>query len=246
MSPPETLPIFPLPMAVLPSEYQLLHIFEDRYKKLVRDCRDRHAAGQCPEFGVVFCDSGGLSCTGTSVAITHILKEYDDGRFEIVARGKRRFQVRRVRRLDLYDSAEVEWFDSEGNRLIRSGDVGRLDEDGFIVLGDRKKDMIISGGFNIYPSDIEAVLAQHPQVAECAVIGVPSEQWGETPVAYVVPRAGAQPAATELRDWLNTRVGKTQRVADLRLADQLPRSEIGKVLKRALRDEYVQAPPAST
>ena len=111
MSPPETLPIFPLPMAVLPSEYQLLHIFEDRYKKLVRDCRDRHAAGQCPEFGVVFCDSGGLSCTGTSVAITHILKEYDDGRFEIVARGKRRFQVRRVRRLDLYDSAEVEWFD---------------------------------------------------------------------------------------------------------------------------------------
>ena len=143
-------------------------------------------------------------------------------------------------------TAEVEWFDGEGNRFIRSGDVGRLDEDGFIVLGDRKKDMIISGGFNIYPSDIEAVLAQHPQVAECAVIGVPSEQWGETPVAYVVARAGAQPDAAELRVWLNERVGKTQRVADLRIAASLPRSEIGKVLKRALRDQYVQAPPAST
>lgn len=142
-------------------------------------------------------------------------------------------------------TAEAEWFDAQGQRYIRSGDVGRLDTDGFIVLGDRKKDMIISGGFNVYPSDIEGVLAQHPQVAECAVVGVPSEQWGETPVAYVVPRAGAQPVAGELRDWLNTRVGKTQRVADLRLAERLPRSEIGKVLKRELRAQYLQAAPAA-
>jgi len=142
-------------------------------------------------------------------------------------------------------TAEAEWFDAQGQRFIRSGDVGRLDEDGFIVLGDRMKDMIISGGFNIYPSDIEAVLQQHPQVAECAVIGVPSEQWGETPVAYAVPRAGAAPDALELRDWLNTRVGKTQRVADLRLADRLPRSEIGKVLKRELREQYLQDKPAA-
>ncbi|MBS0302196.1 MAG: acyl--CoA ligase [Proteobacteria bacterium] len=138
-------------------------------------------------------------------------------------------------------TAEAEWFDAQGRRFIRSGDVGRLDEDGFIVLGDRRKDMIISGGFNIYPSDIEAVLAQHPQVAECAVIGVPSEQWGETPVAYVVPRAGERADAQSLREWLNARVGKTQRVADLRLAERLPRSEIGKVLKRELREQYVRA-----
>ena len=142
-------------------------------------------------------------------------------------------------------TAEVEWFDGEGQRYIRSGDVGRMDEDGFIVLGDRMKDMIISGGFNVYPSDIEGVLAQHPQVAECAVIGVPSEQWGETPAAYVVPRAGAQVEAAGLRDWLNERVGKTQRVADLRIAGQLPRSEIGKVLKRELRDQYLRAAPAA-
>lgn len=121
-------------------------------------------------------------------------------------------------------TAEVEWFDGEGNRFIRSGDVGRLDEDGFIVLGDRMKDMIISGGFNIYPSDIEAVLAQHPQVAECAVIGRALRAMGRDPVAYVVARAGAQPDAAELRVWLNERVGKTQRVADLHIAASLPRS----------------------
>jgi acyl-CoA synthetase (AMP-forming)/AMP-acid ligase II len=134
---------------------------------------------------------------------------------------------------------EAEWFDAQGRRFIRSGDVGRLDEDGFLVLGDRKKDMVISGGFNVYPSDIEAVLARHPRVSECAVIGVPSEQWGETPVAYVVPKPGAE--AQELRDWLNARVGKTQRVAEVRLVESLPRSEIGKVLKRALREQYLQA-----
>lgn len=137
---------------------------------------------------------------------------------------------------------EAEWYDAQGRRYIRSGDVGCLDEDGFIVLGDRIKDMIITGGFNVYPSDIEGVLAQHPAVAECAVIGVPSEQWGETPVAYVVPRPGTHPPAQELREWLNTRVGKTQRVAELRLVEQLPRSEIGKVLKRTLREQYLHAP----
>ena len=78
-------------------------------------------------------------------------------------------------------------------------------------------------------------------MAECAVVGVPSEQWGETPVAYVVARPGTQPMAQELRDWLNARVGKTQRVADLQLAERLPRSEIGKVLKRTLREQYLQS-----
>jgi len=133
---------------------------------------------------------------------------------------------------------EAEWFDAAGLRFIRTGDVGRLDEDGFLVLGDRKKDMIISGGFNIYPSDIEQVLLQHPQVQECAVVGVASEQWGETPVAYAVLRPGTDAGAAELQAWLNGRVGKTQRVAELLLVPQLPRSEIGKVLKRELRERY--------
>ncbi len=87
-------------------------------------------------------------------------------------------------------TAEAEWYDPQGQRFIRTGDVGRFDADGFMVLFDRRKDMVISGGFNIYPSDLEAVLRQHPAVADCAVVGVPSAEWGETPVAYVVRRDG--------------------------------------------------------
>ena len=140
---------------------------------------------------------------------------------------------------------EAEWFSASGERFIRSGDVGQMDEDGFIVLGDRKKDMIITGGFNVYPSDIESVLLQHPEVRECAVIGVPSDAWGETPVAYVVAQPGRAPEAAALKDWLNQQVGKTQRVNDLVLAEQLPRSEIGKVLKRELRELYAQSHPST-
>jgi acyl-CoA synthetase (AMP-forming)/AMP-acid ligase II len=133
---------------------------------------------------------------------------------------------------------EVEWFDAKGKRFIRTGDIGRYDEDGFLILSDRKKDMVISGGFNIYPSDLEAELNQHPDVRESAVVGVPSRQWGETPVAYVVMRPHATVTADVLLAWLNARVGKTQRLADLLLVESLPRSEIGKVLKRQLREEY--------
>ncbi|MGE5130542.1 MAG: class I adenylate-forming enzyme family protein [Sphingomonadaceae bacterium] len=135
-------------------------------------------------------------------------------------------------------TAEAEWHDADGKRFIRTGDVGRFDADGFLTLLDRKKDMIISGGFNIYPSDLEAVLATRPDVAEVAVIGVASERWGETPVAFVVPKPGSAPRAEELLAWANARLGKTQRLADLQLVVELPRSAIGKVLKRALRDAY--------
>jgi len=135
---------------------------------------------------------------------------------------------------------DMEWFDPAGRRFLRSGDIGRFDEDGFLEIVDRKKDMIISGGFNVYPSDVEAVLRGHPAVAEAAVVGVPSERWGETPVAFVVRRG--EPQGTheqEMMAWLNGSVGKTQRVSALHFIDQLPRSEIGKVLKRELRDRYV-------
>jgi acyl-CoA synthetase (AMP-forming)/AMP-acid ligase II len=132
----------------------------------------------------------------------------------------------------------AEWFSPEGQRYIRTGDVGRFDEDGFLVLMDRKKDMVISGGFNIYPSDLEDQLRQHPAVADVAVVGVPSAEWGETPVAFVVRVAGDTTEAEALRQWLNARVGKTQRLAALRYTDELPRSAIGKVLKRELRDGW--------
>ncbi|WP_083944186.1 MULTISPECIES: class I adenylate-forming enzyme family protein [unclassified Variovorax] len=131
---------------------------------------------------------------------------------------------------------EAEWFDPAGKRFIRTGDIGRFDEEGFLTLFDRKKDMIISGGFNIYPSDLEAVLHGHAAVAEAAVVGVPSEQWGETPVAFVVRHAGDETPGDALLQWANAQLGKTQRLARLHLVDELPRSAIGKVLKRELRE----------
>ena len=133
---------------------------------------------------------------------------------------------------------EAEWFDATGKRFIRTGDVGRFDAEGFLTLFDRKKDMIISGGFNVYPSDLEAVLREYPAVLEAAVVGVPSEAWGETPVAFVVLRPGQAASTDELLQWVNQRVGKTQRVASLHLMDELPRSAIGKVLKRELRELF--------
>lgn len=134
-------------------------------------------------------------------------------------------------------TSAAEWFDADGNRFIRHGDVGRFDEDGFLILMDRKKDLIISGGYNIYPSDLEAELIQHPGVRDCAVVGVPSEQWGETPVGFYVPAADTAP--DEIRAAVNAGLGRTQRLSALVAVDELPRSAIGKVLKRELRDRYV-------
>ena len=143
-------------------------------------------------------------------------------------------------------TAEAEWFDAAGKRFIRTGDVGRFDDDGFLTLVDRRKDMIISGGFNLYPSDLEAVLRQHPAVADAAVGGVPSERWGETRAAWVVVHERSGVDAGALRAWANERLGKTQRIAHLAIVDELPRSAIGKVLKRELRDRFVAAAAASS
>jgi acyl-CoA synthetase (AMP-forming)/AMP-acid ligase II len=138
---------------------------------------------------------------------------------------------------------EAEWFDAQGRRYIRTGDIGRFDADGFLVLMDRRKDLVISGGFNIYPGDLEAVLRQHPAVEDAAVVGVPSARWGETPAAWVVRRAGAAGGAAldaqTLRAWANERLGRTQRLAGLQWLDELPRSSIGKVLKRELRERWL-------
>jgi len=137
-------------------------------------------------------------------------------------------------------TAAAEWFDAEGRRYIRHGDVGRFDADGFLTLLDRKKDLIISGGFNIYPTDLEAVLKQHPAVADCSVIGMPSEAWGETPVGFYVPHTGVDASVAEILAWTNAQLGKTQRLAALHAIDELPRSAIGKVLKRELRDRLAE------
>jgi len=138
---------------------------------------------------------------------------------------------------------EATWVSPEGEVFIRTGDMGRVDAEGFLHLLDRKKDMIISGGFNIYATDLEQVLRKHPEVADVAVIAVPSREWGETPLALVVPTtASADPEA--IRDWANGQLGKTQRVSRVEFREDLPRSEIGKILKRELREPYWQNTPA--
>jgi long-chain acyl-CoA synthetase len=122
---------------------------------------------------------------------------------------------------------------------LHSGDLGYVDEEGYLYLVDRKKDMIISGGVNVYPRDIEEVAVQHPAVTEAAVFGVPDPRWGETPVAAVVLRAPGAARADELVKWINARVGaKFQRVRDVMVVDTFPRNVAGKTLKRVLREQY--------
>ena len=120
---------------------------------------------------------------------------------------------------------------------LHSGDLGYIDEDGFLYLVDRKKDMIISGGVNVYPKDIEEVVAQHPSVREVAVFGVPDEKWGEASIAAVVLRDSISINPEELMKWVNERVGaKFQRVQRVLILDDFPRSLSGKILKRELRE----------
>ncbi len=120
-----------------------------------------------------------------------------------------------------------------------TGDVGMADEDGFLHLVDRKKDMIITGGVNVFPKDIEEVAVQHPAVREVAVFGVPSEKWGESPMAAVVLKETDALSGDDLRQWINARVAaRYQQVCEVVLVPDLPRSTAGKTLKRVLREQY--------
>lgn len=137
-------------------------------------------------------------------------------------------------------TAEIHWRDEQGRVCHRSGDIGRFDAEGFLTLLDRIKDVIISGGHNIYAADLEAVLAKHEAVQDVAVIGVPSKEWGETPLAVVIPRPGMRIDPAALRDWVNGQVGKTQRLSAVELRAELPRSALGKLSKKELRAPYWQ------
>ena len=138
---------------------------------------------------------------------------------------------------------EACWVDERGRKWLRTGDIGCLDADGFLYIVDRKKDLILSGGQNIYPADIEAVMLDHPDVAEIAVVGVPSVRWGETPMAVVVARPGSPRDTAGLVAWTNERVGRQQRISGVVWRDSLPRNANGKILKRELRAELTSAAP---
>jgi long-chain acyl-CoA synthetase len=128
-----------------------------------------------------------------------------------------------------------------------TGDVGYADADGFLHLVDRKKDLIISGGVNVFPKDIEEVAVQHPAVREVAVFGVPSDKWGEAPLAAVVLSRPDGVTPEELRNWINARVAaRYQQVHEVVILDDLPRSTAGKTLKRVLREQYAAARSSHT
>jgi long-chain acyl-CoA synthetase len=126
--------------------------------------------------------------------------------------------------------------------LIHTGDAGYLDEDGYLFLVDRIKDMIISGGVNVYPHDIEEVIIQHSAVREVAVFGAPDEKWGEVPIAAVVLKADATIDRQELMAWTNARVdAKFQRIQDVVVYDEFPRNVAGKTLKREMRAAFSES-----
>ena len=136
------------------------------------------------------------------------------------------------------ETEKITWRDSDGRLFYKTGDVGRLDEDGFLYILDRKKDVIISGGFNIYACDLEEAVRTHAAVFDAAVIGIPSQRWGETPLALVKLRPGVLATPADILEWSNARLGKVQRLSAVEIVADLPRNPNGKILKNELRQKY--------
>jgi long-chain acyl-CoA synthetase len=134
------------------------------------------------------------------------------------------------------------WKNQEGNarafhgRWLRTGDVGHLDEAGYLFLTDRKKDMVISGGYNIYPREIEEVLYRHPAIQEATVFGVPDPKWGERIVAAVVGRVPGQLTQADVIDWCRSHLASFKKPSEVHFLEVLPKSGYGKILKRETRE----------
>ena len=120
-----------------------------------------------------------------------------------------------------------------------TGDIGYLDDEGYLFIVDRLKDMIITGGFNVYSAEVEQALMQHPAVRDCAVIGLPDEKWGERVTAVVEPQPGQDVAPDELIAFVKERIGSVKAPKSIELWPQLPRSRLGKVLKAEVRAELL-------
>jgi fatty-acyl-CoA synthase len=121
---------------------------------------------------------------------------------------------------------------------LHTGDIARADERGYLYIVDRKKDMIVSGGFNIFPREVEDVLSSHPDVAMAAVIGVPHEKWGEAVAALIVVKAGTTPSAEALMQLVKDRKGGPHAPKQVEFVDALPLTAVGKVDKKVLRAKY--------
>lgn len=137
-----------------------------------------------------------------------------------------------------YWNRPAETADALRGGWFHTGDMARVDEEGFYTLVDRKKDMVITGGENVYPIEVEKVIYEHPDVAEVAVIGVPDQQWGERVTAIVVPKPGTSLTPDELREWTRERIAHFKAPRVVEFVDELPRNATGKILKRSLREKW--------
>ncbi|MBB1650971.1 MULTISPECIES: class I adenylate-forming enzyme family protein [Delftia] len=184
-------------------------------------------------------DDARLGSAGRAGPLTRLAVMDRDGRLcppfesgEIVARG------------DLLMSGylgmpeETEAVLSDG--WLRTGDVGHLDDQGYLFIKGRSKDVVISGGFNVYPGDVEEALSQHADVAESVVFGIPDAHWGERVEAAVELRQGRQASAEELRSHVRAKLGAVRTPKAIHIVEQLPRNTLGKVQKRQLRNEFIQ------
>ena len=120
-----------------------------------------------------------------------------------------------------------------------TGDIGYLDDDGYLFIVDRLKDMIITGGFNVYSAEVEQALMAHPAVRDCAVIGLPDDKWGERVTAVIEPAPGAQLDPDELTAFVKARIGSVKAPKQIELWPELPRSKVGKILKAEVRSELL-------
>ncbi|HEU5084894.1 MAG TPA: long-chain fatty acid--CoA ligase [Acidimicrobiales bacterium] len=126
----------------------------------------------------------------------------------------------------------------DGDGWFHTGDVGYFDDEGFLYVVDRVKDMVITGGENVYPAEVESVLHQHEGIADVAIVGLPDERWGEAVTAVVVPAPGAELTLEEIRDFAGSQLARYKLPTRLQLVDELPRNPSGKILKFELRDRF--------
>jgi long-chain acyl-CoA synthetase len=175
-----------------------------------------------------------ITSVGTPHSVVEVTIRDAQGRALAAGRGGRDLRARRRRDVGILEQPEA-----TANALrdgwLWTGDVGAFDEDGFLTLKDRSKDLIVSGGSNIYPREVEEALLAHPAVAEVSVVGKPDREWGESVVAFVVAR-GAPPSTDELDRACLERIARFKRPKEYRFVEALPKNNYGKVVKSELRD----------
>ncbi len=191
--------------------------------------RDDHMVADGQEERLASCGKSTLMCQ---------LRLVDDEDNDVPPGGEGEIAVRTPNTMLGYLNKLQETAETIKNGWLHTGDIGRRDEEGYVYILDRKKDMLISGGWNIYPKEIEATLHEHPAVSDVAVIGVPDPNWGEAVKAFVVLHAGKQAGADELVQFCKDRKGSIKAPKSVEFIDRIPLTSVGKHDKKALRDKY--------